>query len=34
VPGFPGGHSQAESLDELSDNMREVLELLLEDGPR
>jgi predicted RNase H-like HicB family nuclease len=32
VPGFPGAHSQAESLDELSDNMREVLELLLEDG--
>ena len=32
VPGFPGAHSQAESLDELQDNMREVIEMLLEDG--
>jgi len=32
VPGFPGAHSQAESLDELNQNLREVLELLLEDG--
>ena len=32
VPGFPGAHSQAESLDELQANMREVIELLLEDG--
>jgi predicted RNase H-like HicB family nuclease len=32
VPGFPGAHSQAESLDELYRNMREVIELLLEDG--
>lgn len=32
VPGFPGAHSQAESLDELNRNLREVLELLLEDG--
>lgn len=32
VPGFPGAHSQAESLDELQRNMREVLEMLLEDG--
>ena len=32
VPGFPGAHSQAESLDELNANMREVLELLLEGG--
>ncbi|HYX27030.1 MAG TPA: type II toxin-antitoxin system HicB family antitoxin [Pyrinomonadaceae bacterium] len=32
VPGFPGAHSQAETLEELRDNMREVIELLLEDG--
>jgi predicted RNase H-like HicB family nuclease len=32
VPGFPGAHSQAESLDELRGNMQEVIELLLEDG--
>ena len=32
VPGFPGAHSQAESLDELHANMREVIEMLLEDG--
>ena len=32
VPGFAGAHSQAESLDELQRNLREVIELLLEDG--
>jgi len=32
VPGFPGAHSQAETLDELSENLREVIELLLEEG--
>ena len=32
VPGFPGAHSQAASLDELQANLREVIELLLEDG--
>lgn len=32
VPGFPGAHSQAANLDELRVNMREVIELLLEDG--
>ena len=32
VPGFPGAHSQAESLDELQANLREVIEMLLEDG--
>ena len=32
VPGFPGAHSQAESLDELNRNLREVVEMLLEDG--
>lgn len=32
VPGFPGAHSQGETLDELNQNLKEVLELLLEDG--
>lgn len=32
VPGFPGAHSQAETLDELHGNLQEVIELLLEDG--
>lgn len=32
VPGFPGAHTQAESLDELQQNLREVIEMLLEDG--
>ena len=32
VPGFPGAHSQAETLDELNRNLKEVIVLLLEDG--
>ena len=32
VPGFAGAHSQGESLDELQNNLREVIEMLLEDG--
>jgi predicted RNase H-like HicB family nuclease len=32
VPGFAGAHSQGESLDELQRNLREVIEMLLEDG--
>lgn len=32
IPGFPGAHSQAESLDELNVNLREVVAMLLEDG--
>jgi predicted RNase H-like HicB family nuclease len=32
VPGLPGAHSQAETLDELSQNMREVVAMLFEDG--
>lgn len=32
VPGFPGAHSQGENLDELQENLREVIEMLLEDG--
>ncbi len=33
VPGFPGAHSQGETLDELNHNLKEVIEMLLEDGP-
>ena len=32
VPGFPGAHSQGESLDELQENLAEVIRMLLEDG--
>ncbi len=32
VPGFPGAHSQGETLDELHANMGEVIGMLLEDG--
>jgi predicted RNase H-like HicB family nuclease len=31
VPGIPGAHTQAASLDELRANLREVLELCLEE---
>ncbi|MBI4771162.1 MAG: type II toxin-antitoxin system HicB family antitoxin [Chloroflexi bacterium] len=31
VPGIPGAHSQGASLDELQRNMKEVLELCLEE---
>ena len=32
VPGWPGAHSQADSLDALETNLNEVIEMLLEDG--
>jgi predicted RNase H-like HicB family nuclease len=32
VPGLPGAHSQAETPGELSEKMREVIAMLLEDG--
>jgi predicted RNase H-like HicB family nuclease len=32
VPGWPGAHSQGETLDELRSNLQEVVEMLLEDG--
>ncbi|MGC8785637.1 MAG: type II toxin-antitoxin system HicB family antitoxin [Armatimonadota bacterium] len=32
IPGIAGAHSQAESLDELHQNLREVLDMLQEDG--
>jgi len=32
VPGFPGAHSQGETVDELNRNIAEVISMLLEDG--
>lgn len=32
VPGFPGAHSQGETLEELNGNLSEVIAMLLEDG--
>ena len=32
VPGWPGAHTQGADLDELQANLREVIEMLLEDG--
>ena len=32
VPGFPGAHSQGETLDELQQNLAVVIAMLLEDG--
>ena len=32
VPGWPGAHSQGIDSDELQRNLREVIEMLLEDG--
>ena len=32
IPGVPGAHSQGETLDELDANLKEVIEMLLEDG--
>lgn len=31
IPGFPGAHSQDQTLDELNANLREVVDMLLED---
>ena len=33
VPGFPGAHSQGETLEELNCNLKEVIALILVDGP-
>lgn len=33
VPGFPGAHSQGEMLDELNDNLKEVVAMILDDEP-
>ena len=32
IPGFPGAHSQGATLEELRQNLREVVQMLLEDG--
>ncbi|MFZ4622016.1 MAG: type II toxin-antitoxin system HicB family antitoxin [Bacteroidota bacterium] len=32
IPGFPGAHSQGETLDELKQNLQEVVEMILEGG--
>ena len=32
VPGWPGAHTQGADTDELLENLREVIEMLLEDG--
>jgi predicted RNase H-like HicB family nuclease len=31
VPGIPGAHTQADSLDELQENLKEVLSLYMEE---
>ena len=33
IPGFPGAHSQGETLEELNANLREVVTMILDDGP-
>jgi predicted RNase H-like HicB family nuclease len=32
IPGFPGAHSQGTTLEELNQNLKEVIGMLLEDG--
>ena len=32
IPALPGCHTQGETLDELNSNLREVVEMLLEEG--
>ncbi len=32
IPGFPGAHSQGQTVEELVENLREVIAMLLEDG--
>ena len=32
IPGWPGAHTQGDSLDEFQRNLQEVVALLLEDG--
>ena len=32
VPGFPGAHTQGATLDELNKNLKEAIEMLIEDG--
>ena len=32
IPGFPGAHSQGATMEELNQNLKEVVEMLLEDS--
>jgi len=32
IPGFTGAHSQGKNLEELHNNLKEVIKMLLEDG--
>ncbi len=32
VPGFPGAHSQGETLEELNGNLKEAIAMILDDG--
>jgi predicted RNase H-like HicB family nuclease len=32
IPGWPGAHSQGETIDELNRNLAEVIAMLIEDG--
>ncbi len=32
VPGFPGAHSQGETLEELNGNLKEVISMILDEG--
>ena len=32
IPGFKGAHSQGETPEELNKNLKEVIEMLMEDG--
>ncbi|MCD4745440.1 MAG: type II toxin-antitoxin system HicB family antitoxin [Bacteroidales bacterium] len=32
IPGFSGAHSQGKTLDELHNNLKEVIQMLMEDG--
>jgi predicted RNase H-like HicB family nuclease len=32
IPGFTGAHSQGETIEELMQNLKEVIEMLLEDN--
>ena len=32
IPGFPEAHSQGETIEELNRNLKEVIEMILEDG--
>jgi predicted RNase H-like HicB family nuclease len=32
IPGWPGAHSQGETMDELRANLEEVIRMLLDDG--